>query len=222
LEAASEHTGAARQAKLTLCVGVLLLAGICAYALTRSPPRVVRTGPKPLGVLTGLYGEGEACQGNEVLPAGVTAIRLSLAAYFGARVRLTAYAGQHLLVEGRRGPEWTGTSITVPVKPLSHGVAHVKVCFDISPNSESIFFFGRETPSREAATVPPGGRLPGRLDIEYLTTGRRSWWSQLLAVARHVGLGRAFSGTWIALVIAALMAAVGLLAVKVTLREPGR
>jgi hypothetical protein len=219
LEAASEHAGAVRQAKVALGIGVAVLAVICAYTLTRSPPRVVRADPPPTSILTGLYGEGEVCQGNEILPAGVSALRLSLAAYFGARIRLTAYAGSRLLLEGRRGPDWTGTSVTVPVKPLSRSTSHVKICFDIAPNSESIFFFGRETPSSEAATVPPSGRLSGRIGIEYLAASRGSWWSRLLTVARHMGLGRVFSGTWLVLVIAALMAAVGLLAVRVTLRE---
>jgi hypothetical protein len=37
-------------------------------------------------------------------------------------------------------------------------------------------------------------------------------------VAQHMGLGRAYTGTWIALLVAALMAAVGALAIRLTLR----
>lgn len=208
-----------RVVKVTLGVGVMLLVAVCAYALTRSPPRVLRAGPKPTGFLTALSGDGEACQAEEVLPARVTAVRLSIAAYVGARIRVAVYSGSQFITGGSRSPDWTGTSVTVPVTPLSESVSHASVCFDISPNSESLFLLGRETPTSEAMYLPTGGRLSGRLEIEYLGAGQGSWWSRVLTVARHMGLGRAFSGTWIVLLIAAMVAAVGILAGRLALRE---
>jgi hypothetical protein len=210
---------AVRVVKMTLGIGVAVLIAVCAYALTRSPPRVLRAGPKPSIYFGGLYGDGGACQANEVLPAGVSAIRLSILAYVGARIRVTAYSGSRVLTKGSRGPEWTGTSVTVPVTPLSHSASHVKVCFEVSPNSESLFPRGREVPSSEALTGLNGEQLSGRLDIEYLGPGQGSWWSRVLTVARHMGLGRAFSGTWIVLLIAAMVAAVGILAGGLAVRE---
>ncbi len=209
----------ARVVKVTLIVGVVMLLAVCAYTLSRSPPRVLRAGPEPSGVLTGFDGTGAACQAEEVLPAGTSAIRLSLAAYFGAWVKVTVSSGSLVLAEGRRNPDWTGTSVTVPVRPLSYSTSHVKVCFEVSPNNQSIYLFGRETGLGEGMTLPTGGHLPGRLDIEYLGPGRGSWWSRVGTVAEHMGFGRFFSGTWIALLIAAMVAAVGALAVRVTLRE---
>ena len=55
---------------------------------------------------------------------------------------------------------------------------------------------------------------------EYLAAGNRSWWSRILEVARHMGLGHALTGTWVVGLIAALMVAVGGLAIRVALREP--
>jgi hypothetical protein len=219
LEAASERMRAVRVVKVTLAVGVVLLVAVCAYALTRTPPRVLRAGAKPAGLLSALSGDGEACQENEVLPAGTTGIRLSLAAYVGARIRVAAYSDSRVLTEGRRGPDWTGTSVTVPVAPLRQSVSDVAVCFAVGPNSESLFLLGTETPTAEAMTLPTGERLSGRLDIDYLGAGQGSWFSRLLPVARRMGLGRAFSGTWIVLLIAALMGAVGVLAGRLALRE---
>ena len=210
---------AMRVVKVALAVGVTLLLAVCAYALTRSPPRVLRAGPKPSGLLTALSGDGEACQAQEVLPAGVTAVRLSIAAYVGARIRVAVYSGSHLLTGGSRDPDWTGTSVTVPVTPLRESVSNARVCFDISPNSETLFVLGRETPASEAMSVPTGERLSGRLEIEYLGPGQGSWWSRLLPVARRMGLGRAFSGTWIVLLIVAMVAAIGVLAGGLALRE---
>jgi hypothetical protein len=208
-----------RVVKVTLAVGVALLIAVVGYTLTRSPPRVIRAGAAPVTLLSSLYGDGEACQIDEVLPAGVSAIRLSIVAYIGARIRLTVYSGSQVIAEGSRGPDWTGTSVTIPVKPLRHSVSNATLCFDVGPNSEAIYLFGRETPAAEALTVPTGGRLSGKLDISYLGDGKGSWWSRALTVARHVGLGRAFSGTWIALLIAALVGAVGILAAGLTVRE---
>jgi hypothetical protein len=206
--------------RVTLAVSVTLLVAVVAYALTRSPPRVLRTVEKPTVVLTSLTADGEACQDHEVLPAGTSAIRVSLASYVGARVRLRVYSGSQLLTEGSHNPDWSGTSVTVPVRPLSHNATNVAVCFDVAPNSESIYLFGSEAPPAQALAVPgTGERLQGRLNFEYLAPGRASWWSLLLTVSRHVGLGRVFSGTWIVLLIAALVAGVGILAGGLTLRE---
>lgn len=210
---------ATRAVKVTLVVGVLLLAAVCAYVLSRSPPRVLRAGPKPTGVLDAINSSGTACQGGEELPADTSAIRLSLAAYVGARVKVTVYSGSQLLTQGSRGPDWSGTTVTVPVGPLSYSASNVSVCFNVSPNSEWIYLFGGEAPNGEVLTVPGGGRLSGRLLVEDLTAGRGSWWSRVLTVARHMGLGRAFSGTWIVLLIAALVGAVGILAARLTVRE---
>lgn len=219
LEAASERIRAVRVARVTIVVGLALLAGVCAYALTRAPSQVVRAGPRAAGLLSGTYHSAEVCQAEEVLPADVSAIRVSLAAYFGAHVRLTAISGSRLVAEGSRGPEWTATSVTIRVKPLRRAVAPVTLCLDIAPNSESIYFFGHPTPEREAAALLPGGPIGGRLQVEYLRPGQGSWWSRITTVARHMGLGRVFSGTWIVLLIAAMVGAVGILSIGLTLRE---
>jgi hypothetical protein len=219
LEAASERTRAARVIKVTLVVGVALLVAVCAYTLTRSPPRVLRAAPKTSGFVTALTGDGGACQAEEVLPAGATAMRLSIGAFVGARIRVAAYSGSRLLTGGSRGPDWTGTSVTVPVAPLRESASNVSVCFDISPNSESLFVLGRQTPASEAMFLPNGERLSGRLSIAYLGPGRGSWWSRVLPVARRMGLGRAFSGTWIVLLVAVMVAAMGILAGRLALRE---
>jgi hypothetical protein len=163
--------------------------------------------------------EEETCQGNEVLPAGVSAIRVSLLAYYGATVRVTASSGPRVLAEGGRGGEWTGGSVTVPITPLKRTVSHVTLCIAVGLNSEPIFLLGDETPAREAAVATGEGRLGGRVGVEYLAAGRGSWWSRILPVARRMGLGHALSGTWVVLLIAALVGAVGLLAVRLTLRE---
>jgi hypothetical protein len=219
LEAASERVRALRIVKTTLGVGVAVLIAVVAVTLTNSPPRVVAAGPTPTTSLGSIRNDVENCQSHEALPAGVSAIRISLGAYYGARVKVTVASGSRILTEGTRGPDWTGTSVTVPVTPLDHATSDVTLCVAVGPNSESIFYLGNETSEQDATVALGLGALSGRLTVEYLAAGRGSWWTRILSVARHMGLGHALSGTWVVLLIAALMAAVGLLAVRVTLRE---
>lgn len=215
---------AARDVKVTLGVGIALIVAAGVLTLTHSPPRVVRVGVQTRGTSALVTGDVEVCQANEVLPAGVSAIRLSLATYFGSTVRVRASSGSLVLTEGRRGPDWTGRSVTVPVTPLNHTASHVKLCFDVGPNSELVGFAGTPTFTPETAVARTGGTsagrpINGRVGVEYLAAGQGSWWSRMLPVARHMGIGRALGGTWVALLIAALVAAGGFLALRLALRE---
>jgi hypothetical protein len=208
-----------RTVKVTLGMSVTILAGVVAVTLTRTPPRVLRVGTPANTLFTRISGDGELCQPDETLPAATTAVRLQLPAYFGARVRVTALAGTHVLSDGASGPDWTGSSVTVPIRPLDDAVSHVTLCFTIGPNSEPLDIVGLKTPRREMAVWRGGAPVGGRLSVEDLGSGQGSWWSRILPVARHIGLGRAFSGTWIVLLIATLMVGVGVLALAFVVRE---
>jgi hypothetical protein len=226
-----------RNVKVTLAAGIAITIAVLAVVLTRSPPRVVHASSPPDNSIIGVnYGQAALCQTGETLPAGVGAIRLSVVAFFGSNIRVVAYRGSRILTEGRRGPNWTGASVTVPVEPVDRTTSHVRLCFAFAPNQERIVILGRPTPTREAVVasrvstlaprtpaeaLEPSQAIPlkGRVVVEYLAAGRSSWWSRVLSVARRMGIGHALSGTWLALLAAALMAAVGVLAVRLTLRE---
>ncbi len=208
-----------KNVKATLGVGIALILAVGALTLTRSPVRVVGVGTRTDTQLVTANGDVVACQANEAWPAGVSAIRLSLVAYYGSRVRVVASSGAQVLAEGGRGPDWTGRSVTVPITPLKQPASPVTLCIDLGPNSEPIQFWGVHTPAREATVTRGGQQFGGRVGVEYLAGGRGSWWSRVLAVARHMGIGHALSGTWVALLIAALVAAMGVLAIGLALRE---
>jgi hypothetical protein len=210
---------AGRHVKVTLGVGIALLLVVGVVTLTHSPPRVVRVGTRISGLVGTMITPAEVCQSNELLPADVSAIRVAAGSYFGPGVRVSVFAGSRLIAQGSQGPDWTGTSVTVPVRPLGQPAAHVRLCINIGSNSELVFFKGGAAARRETAEYGPGAPLGGRVQVEYLAAGQSSWWSQLLHVARHMGIGHALSGTWVVLLIAALVAAVGALAVGLTLRE---
>lgn len=220
---------------VTLAVGVALLAAASAVALTRSPPRVAGVGV-PTGGASDVplgkdLGDMTICQSGEVLPAGVSGIRIGMWAFLGAKMHVRVYSGSRILTEGSRGPNWTSNSVTVPVKPVDHRTSGVEVCIGIGPNNQPLLLLGAEAPTG-AASVTLGVSSPtpaaaaashkllgGKIGVEYLAASRGSWWSRVLSVAKHMGLGRAYSGTWIALLVAVLMAAVGVFAIRLTLRE---
>jgi hypothetical protein len=219
-----------RNVRITLAVGIALVLAVGAFVLTRSPPRVLAAnGPSAAGPMYASGGDLQVCQRDETLPAGATAIRLSMWAFLGWKINVKIYEGAHVIAEGRRGPDWTGTSVTVPVKPLDKTVSNVTLCFTTGPNSEPELLLGSPTTqARAASLLEPGvpaprarveGHLPGRIGAEYLASGGGSWWSRIPRVIQRIGFGRSFSGDWIAYLLIALMLAVGAITVRLTLRE---
>jgi len=118
-----------------------------------------------------------------------------------------------------RGSGWTGGTVTVPVRPVvGRAVHNVTICFKLGPTREIVTIEGQLTKPAVAARGE-GAALPGRMRIEYVRAGHSSWWSLALPTARRLGLGRAWAGSWVALLLATLMGAVVALCSWVLLRE---
>ncbi|HEY5287025.1 MAG TPA: hypothetical protein VIJ50_07965 [Solirubrobacteraceae bacterium] len=191
-----------------------------ALTLTQAPPRVVLVGAKPDALLASATAiTPTVCQTGETLPAGVSAIRLGVEASFGPEVLVAVYDGSRTLTSGRRSAGWTASTVTVPVRPVARGTGDVKLCFSIPANSGFLQLYGMPTGPRQAATSGAGQHLPGKVSVAYLAGGEGSWWSRALSVARHMGLGHALSGTWVALLLGASMLAVVALLVGLGWRE---
>jgi len=170
---------------IVLAAGLALIAAILGVTLARSPPTLAGTNRVPAKSLIGLVEHpAGACQTGETLPAGTSAIRLSLVSIIGPRVAVSALSGGHVITHGSTGAGWTTSEVTVPVTPLAHSVSPITICVRLSDLN--------------------GERLHGRLRVEYVRAGHSSWLSLISAVARHVSLGRAWSGMWVVFFILAL------------------
>jgi hypothetical protein len=190
--------------KLVLAAGLLAIAAAIALTLSRAPSTVARANlPLTHTRLIETTQPAAACQAGEVLPAQTTAIRLGLSTNIGSRVTVQVFSGSHVVTTGERGPGWRGASVAVPLRALSQAVPEAKVCFQLSDLNAMIKMLGVPT-GHATAAVAEGKALPGRMHIEYLRAGRASWWSMVTAVARRLGLGRATSGTWNALLVLGL------------------
>lgn len=189
-----------------LVAGLALLAIALVLTLSGSPLVVTHTNATPASEPILEAGSGSnACQAGEALPGGTTAIRLTLVAAVGPRVSLSVFSGARVLTSGITAGGWTSGAVTVPVKALPHAAAPVRICFKLGPSAETVQLGGSRTSATTAARSLSGVPLPGRFTVEYMRRGDSSWWSLAKTMAIHMGLGRAPSGTWVALLVLLLM-----------------
>lgn len=209
-----------RRVTVALTGGLTLLAVAVGVTLVQSPMVVARNNGTPLTEdrIATTRQPVTYCQTHEMLPAGTSAIRLALAANTGPRVTATVSTGKLVVATGTQGPGWTGRVVTVPLRPLAHAVPEATVCASVRTRHESILLFGKAAPPAIAAHV---GRkaLSGRMSIEYLRPGSRSWASMIPSTARRLGLGRAFPGTWNALLVLELVATMTVTASVLVVKE---
>jgi hypothetical protein len=209
-----------RSVRAALALGGTLLVLALALTLHGSPVSVAGTnGIREGAEVASTDRTTSACQVGETLPAGTSAVRLTLAAEIGPAVTVTASAGGHAITGGARGGGWTGASVTVPVKPVPRAVSEAELCFTLRRPLEDVAIFGERQPGANALTGPRGERLPGRMGVEYLRPGSASWLSRLQAIARRMGFGHAWGGAWIVFVLVVAMAAVAGLLVWLLLKE---
>ena len=210
-----------RSVRTTLVVGLGITAVAVAVVMAGAPMTVLATNSihQNEQLATTDY-KADACQSGESLPRGTTAIRLSLGAFTGPAVAVKAISAARVVVSGERGSGWAGQTVTVPVTAVSRTISPVKICFSIPVvGDEQVTVFGGSTAPSLAARTRSGAALAGRLRIEYLQEGRSSWLSLLPSVARHMGLGRAWSGIWIAPLVAMLMLAATITTSRLIRRE---
>jgi hypothetical protein len=210
-----------RGVTIALVAGLAGLAIAIGVALAQSPMSVAATNRRAGAVeapLTSTDRGATYCQSGEALPRGTSAIRLWLDATTGPRVRVVASAAGGVLSSGERGSGWTGGSVTVAVAPLPRTVRGVTVCASFQLHDETLVVQGAAA-STASATRASGTPLAGRMWIEYLRPGARSWASQLGAVVDRMGLGRAAAGSWIVFLALALFAAAATLASRLVVRE---
>jgi hypothetical protein len=208
-----------RRVKLAFGGSLLLGAAALVITLSHSPIAVARVNDKEQVTLGAVHQSTSACQSGEVLPRDTSAIRLQMFALTGPRVTVAVLAHGHVIANGERASGWTGGSVTVPVNHLATAQLGVTLCFALFMNGdEELLLAGEQTNEARAARARTEA-LPGRIGAEYLRPSSSSWWSLAQPVARRMGLGHAWSGTWSSLLVLTLMVGVTLLSSAVVFRE---
>jgi hypothetical protein len=204
---------------IAMTVGFVLIVGVAIGILARVPDQILSTNYVRVTGPLGFFRERTiVCQANERLPASTEAVRMSLIAYLGSAVSLTVSHEGQILASGRHGAGWVSGSLTLPLRTPVAKTLDAKLCLTRGRGYLPVELAGDTAPRAHAATVD-GNPLPGRMRIEYLARGHRSWLSLAKHVARRLGLGHSPSGAWIVLPLAAMMAIAVTLAAWLLLRE---
>jgi hypothetical protein len=209
-----------RRVRIALAAGLALLAVAIGLTLVHSPSVLARksgTAHIEDRIATTTHG-ATYCQAGELLPARTSAIRLSLGADTGPRVVVRITTGGREIAGGTQGSGWTGRVVTVPLKPLARAIHAATVCASFQLRDERVTAFGQAS-SRTTAAYDGPHPLGGRMLIEYLRPGTRSWASLAPSTARRLGLGRVVSGTWNALLVLELLATIVVLSSTLVLKE---
>jgi hypothetical protein len=200
--------------RLVLAAGLALTAIAIGIVLAPAPLKVVGTNGIQAKPIAFIHHSETRCQGGGTLPQGTTAIRVSLSANLGPRVSLQVLSGAAVVAEGEREAGWgEDETVTVPVGRVPRRIPGTRICTTIGPLSEFLQINGARVQTSAA-----GGHTIS-LRMEYLRPGPRSWLSLASSVARHMGIGHAPSGTWVAFLALALMLTAATLTSRLILRE---
>jgi hypothetical protein len=203
---------------IVLAAGLALTVILLGATLSHVPLVVARTNALVgRGEITEIKSNARVCQASEAVPAGTSAIRIGFNMALGAHMAVAVTSGAQLITHGVRASGWRGTEVTVPLHRVARAVQHATVCATLGKSNEPVGVFGAPSSAAMAATRD-GHALPGRVKLEYLRAGTRSWWSMASSVGRRLGLGRAWSGGWISLLVLTLMGSIVVIASWLAIR----
>jgi hypothetical protein len=182
-----------------------VIAAALFAVLLQSPRRVIATNRiSATTELTEFRRHATVCQGAERIPAGTEALRISAAAYIGPRISLVVRSGTQPVSRGHQASGWVSSSLTLPLRPALKTGAEATICLTRDSGRLAAGVLGGETLGGLPVATANGAPLSGRMQVEYLARGNRSWLSLAHYVARRIGLDHAPSGGWIVIVLVAI------------------
>ncbi len=197
-----------------MALGLVVTMASVGFALSRSPATVAATNGVPAEVtVAATAGIHSLCQPGGTIPAGTTAVRVSLSDNLGPRVDMQVLSGSTVISRGTREAGWgTTETVTVPVERVPAAIGNARVCLKLGAGPEPLQLNGKliRTPGRSASLA---------LRMEYLRAGSSTWLSLVASIARHLGMGRAPSGSWVAYLVIAIMLAVSAIASSLVVRQ---
>jgi hypothetical protein len=188
-----------------LVAGLVLTVAAIAFDLSRVP--LVAANPTPASSQTGvtvLHKKTSVCQAAETMPKGTTAIRVPLFAVLGPAVSISVTQGRRLIAHAKHAAGWMGGSVTVPLSKQARTTFDATVCAMVPANAYEPIVL-RTSPAKKSTATIGAKPIRGHIAIEYLSPDRSSWLSLVPEVARRMGLGRAWGGTWIVLLVVLMM-----------------
>src|SRR5262249_44441901 len=155
--------GTVRRVRVALAVGFVLILVAVAVVLSQSPLTVAGTNSVVANPRVLIAAGGSTlCAPSGTVPAGTTAIRLSLRGNAGPNVKLTARSGLQPIASGERAAGWgIAESLTVPVNRVSEVSPNAEICLNFGQAVEPVAINGA------LARTIAGGEAPS-FRVEYL------------------------------------------------------
>jgi hypothetical protein len=203
-----------RSVRIALALGLIAVATALGVVLSRAPLTVAASnGIQARPDVTTIRSARVICQDGGTIPAGTTAVRISLSANVGPSIQLSVLSHLQRATSGSREAGWgTDETVTVPVSRIAQTIQESRLCLTLGPPAEWMQVNGE----RGRTSIGTHRTL---LRFEYLRPSRRSWLSIASSVASRLGLARAAAGAWVAYVVVAGMIAVSALVARLLLRE---
>jgi hypothetical protein len=202
-----------------MVLGLVVITAALVGVLAQTPKKVIASNYVKVAEELGLFPKNTTvCQAGERIPASTVALRISIVAHVGPAVAVTVSHAGHIVAKGQLDAGWESASPTLPIHPPVAEPLQATICLTRAAVALPVELAGSEAPKALLATSN-GQALEGRMRVEYLGTGNRSWLSLAKQVARRLGLGHATSGAWIALPLIALMTMMVALAAWLLMRE---
>jgi hypothetical protein len=204
--------------RIAVAVCLIVTFACMGVALARRPLVVASTDGTPLPSEIGATSVPTTiCQPEETIPAGTTAIRVSLLSLLGPRLTLVARAGSQTVTTGELGYGWTGAVIAIPVAHVERTYRHATICIAMAKRQQLVNLRGFNT--QFAPAVTEGHQvLPGRMRFEYLRPDKSTWLGLALPTARLIGL-TVGGGGGIVFIPFLLLSAVAILATRLLMRN---
>jgi hypothetical protein len=209
-----------RSVVVALAAGLAVIGLVTAAVLAHSPLTIAATNSVSRQNYIELEEKGKlsTCQPAGTIPRGTSAIQIGIEGlHFSPGVTVKILTGSRVLAEGQRiagGPSIP--TVTVPVKPLARAISQARICTTVGPAVEPIRFYGAPKHSSAAQANP---LQEAELHMAYLRPGSKSWWSFAPSVVKHLGLGHAPSGKWVAFLVLILMLTAIAIASRLILEE---
>jgi hypothetical protein len=202
-----------------MVLGLVVITAALVGVLAQTPKRMIASNYVTVEEELGLFPENATvCQASERIPASTAALRISIVGHVGPAVAVTVSHAGHIVAKGQLAAGWESNSPTLSIHPPVAKPLQATICLTRAAVALPVELAGSEAPKALLATSN-GKALRGRMRVEYLGTGDRSWLSLAKHVARRLGLGHATSGAWIALPLIALMTMAVALGAWLLMRE---
>jgi hypothetical protein len=195
-----------RRRSLTLALGVALLAVGLLLAMSQAAKQRTATNNVPALLGIGSAGGAETiCQRPESIPSGTGGLRVALHGSSAPRLAMTISDGEGVRASGGAGARWDGASaVIVPLTTTLREDVTGSVCIRLLADESARYRLRGVLTSPSVSATRDGRHLRGRLHLEFLAGGERSWWSFAPTVVHRMSLGHAWSD-WPVMLVASLL-----------------